>query len=59
MENRAQVQEIYKYQRHLSRLKHKYVSLETAALLWIKKYAKEWRKEQSVSQRGFKGELLL
>jgi hypothetical protein len=43
MDNTLQIEEIKKYQRHLSEITGETVDEEVAALLWIRKYAQVWR----------------
>ncbi len=44
MDNREQIQEIIRYRKRLSRILNQDVDLETAATIWIRKYAGAWRK---------------
>lgn len=44
MDNREQIKEIMRYKQYLSRVSHMEVDLETAAQLWVQKFARAWRK---------------
>jgi hypothetical protein len=43
MDNQEQIKEIMRYRLHLSRITHHEIDLETAALIWVRKYARVWR----------------
>lgn len=43
MDNFLQIDEIKKYQRHLQEVTGEEVDEEVAALIWIRKYAHDWR----------------
>ena len=43
MDNLLQIEEIQKYRKYLSSMTGEDVDEETAALIWIGKYAKSWR----------------
>ena len=43
MDNKQQIKAIKKFRNHLCKTIHKDVDLNTAAVLWINKYAKLWR----------------
>ena len=47
MDNKQQIKEIKKYRNHLCKTMHKDVDLNTAAVIWINKYAKLWRLKQA------------
>ncbi|MGM0443146.1 MAG: hypothetical protein ACQEQV_03070 [Fibrobacterota bacterium] len=49
MDNIAQIEEIRKYRLFLSKFQNRYVDINTAALLWIKRYAKGWREMHRTS----------
>jgi len=51
MDNKQQIKEIKKYREHLSKSMHKSVDLNTAAELWIRKYAKIWRLKHMFSDK--------
>ncbi len=44
MGNQEQIREIIRYQHYLTRVSHEEVDLETAAIMWVEKYARAWRK---------------
>jgi hypothetical protein len=43
MDNQEQIREIMRYRLHLAHITHQEIDLETAALIWIRKYARVWR----------------
>ncbi len=44
MDNQEQIREIVKYQQYLARITHTEIDIDTAAQLWIIKFARAWRK---------------
>ncbi len=50
MDNKQQIKEIQKYRCYLCKSMHKNVDINTAALLWIRKYAKIWRSKHEDKQ---------
>jgi hypothetical protein len=47
MDNRLQIEEIKKFQRYLSQISGEEVDEEAAALLWIRNYARAWRRRHA------------
>jgi len=50
MDNQEQIKEIVRYRQYLCRVNNSDVDLETAALLWISKFANAWRKLHNYPQ---------
>ncbi len=49
MDNQEQIKEIMRYREHLSELTHTDIDLNTAALIWVRKYAQIWRLHHNIS----------
>jgi len=43
VDNALQIDEIHKYQYHLSQILGREIDEDTAAWIWIRKYAESWR----------------
>ena len=52
-ENKKQIVEIKKYQDRLSRFVGKKIDPNTAAIIWIRKYAKIWRMQHQLTLKQY------
>ncbi len=50
MDNQEQIKEIMRYRQHLSQITHHDIDQETAALIWVRKYARLWRLVQESAE---------
>jgi len=50
MDNQEQIREILRYRQYLCRITNADIDLDTAAILWIAKFARAWRKLHNYPQ---------
>ena len=53
MDNMAQIELIRHYQEHLKRILHLDVDINSAAEIWIERYARLWREKQSSATESY------
>lgn len=52
MDNFIQIKKIREFRQHLSKTTGKEIDMETAARIWVRKYAKIWRLHNNSVEKG-------